>query len=156
MAKTLREALRQTKPYRSVEVEAFLTLRWARDRVERAAQLPLRSAELTLPQYNVLRILRGSPEGLQTQEVGDRLVAKAPNITRLVDKLERKQFLRRVRSDADRRVVTLMITEGGLRELESLEDPLDGAIIQAMSGLSASDLKTLIELLNRLGGSLAE
>jgi DNA-binding MarR family transcriptional regulator len=84
--------------------------------------------KLTLPQYNVLRILRGAhPQDLPTLEIVDRLLEKesgAPGITRLIDALEEKRLIQRERIRKDRRVVFCRITEEGLRVLKEL-DPVD-------------------------------
>jgi DNA-binding MarR family transcriptional regulator len=149
---SLRESIQQTRPFESKETEAILTLIWAQDRVLERALEPLGPTELSLAQYNVLRILRGSPEGLETRQVCDRLIARAPNLTRLVDKLEAKGYLRRRRDQTDRRVIHLVITPEGLRHLESLDQPMAESTRRAMSALSARDLDTLIRLLNRMAG----
>ena len=149
---SLRESIRQTQPFASRETEALLTLIWAQDRVLERALEPLGPQELSLAQYNVLRILRGSPEGLETRKVCDRLITRAPNLTRLVDKLEAKGYLRRQRDRTDRRVIHLVITPEGLRHLGSLDRPMAAATKDAMSALSDRELATLIRLLNRLAG----
>ena len=150
---TLREAIHQTRPFDSVQSEALLTLMWAWDRVDRVTNESLRDLDISSAQYNVLRILRGSPQGLQTHEVVSRMVTRAPNITRLVDKLETKGLLVRRRCSEDRRVVYLEITSSGLEFVEQIGPSLAEAIGRATSGLSESDLQTLIHLLNQLGGA---
>jgi DNA-binding MarR family transcriptional regulator len=153
-AKTLREAIRQTRPFESLHVEALVTLAWAFDRLSHETNRPLCDAGLSPPQYNVLRILRGTPEGLQTHQVVERLVTRAPNITRLVDKLEAKGLLRRQRSRDDRRVVHLRITPAGLELLRELDGPLERAITKALGGLDEDGLRRLIALLTQLAGTL--
>jgi MarR family 2-MHQ and catechol resistance regulon transcriptional repressor len=85
--------------------------------------------------------------------VVDRMITRAPNITRLVDKLEAKGLLARRRCSEDRRVVYLEITEAGLKFVEQIGPDLAEAIRRAMAGLSDRDLQTLTQLLNRLGGA---
>jgi len=153
---SLREAIRQTKPFESLQVEALLTLSWAGDRLLDAVHVPLREEDLTMPQYNVLRILRGTPGGLQTHEVCDRMVARAPNLTRLVDRLEAKGLLRRQRSSRDRRVITLRITEAGSALVERVTLPLVRAVNHAMRTLSTPELRELVRMLNLLGSSAQE
>ncbi len=152
-AGSLREAIRQTRPFESKQTEAILTLIWAQDRVLERALVPLVEVDLSLAQYNVLRILRGSPEGMETHEVSDRLITRAPNLTRLVDKLQSKGLLRRRRCRTDRRVIYLEITPDGLRQLEVLDRPMADATRQAMHALSAGELDDLIRLLNRIAAS---
>jgi DNA-binding MarR family transcriptional regulator len=150
---TLKEAIHQTRPFDSVQAEALLTLMWAWDRVARVANEPLRDLDLSAAQYNVLRILRGSPKGLQTYEVVSRMVTRAPNITRLVDKLEARGFIERRRCSEDRRVVYLLITPAGLEFVEKVGPDLAGATRRATAGLSEKEQRTLIHLLNKLGGT---
>lgn len=142
--------IRQERPFDSVQTEVLMTLIRATDRVTERANAPLRARGLTVPQYNVLRILRGSPDGLQTHQVVDRLVTRAPNITRVVDKLERKGLLTRCRSRSDRRVIGLRITPAGLRLLAELDEPMAASIREAMGGLDESELRELCVRLNRL------
>jgi len=151
---TLYQAIHQTRPFDSLPVEALVTLAWAFDRVSHQANAPLCEAGLSPAQYNVLRILRGTPEGLQTHQVVERLVTRAPNMTRLVDKLEAKGLLSRHRSRADRRVVRLRITSAGLELLGKLEQPVEAATREAMDGLDEPDQRRLIDLLTNLAGNL--
>ena len=145
------ETIKQTRPFASPEVEASLTLMRTAERLEAVIAKPLGVEKLTSVQYNLLRILRGSPQGISTYGVADRLVSRAPNITRLVDKLEAKGLLTRHRSSEDRRVVNLMITPQGLELLSRLEAPILNAVKQAFSGLEdQGDVHQLIDLLNRL------
>ncbi|NNF06093.1 MAG: MarR family transcriptional regulator [Candidatus Eisenbacteria bacterium] len=152
--KTIEDTIHQTRPIESLQTEVLLTLVRTVDRVTEHAVGPL--ASLSTPQYNVLRILRGSREGLQTQQVCERLVSRAPNITRLVDKLESKGLLTRERSRGDRRVVLLKITEQGLALLEGLDAPVKLATKEAMRGLDTEQLKQLCHLLNLLRHPLEE
>ncbi len=151
MSRTIREAIQQTRPFHSPAEEALLTLIRTMDRVDEDAVAPIREAGLSAAQYNVLRILRGAGEaGLQTYQVVDRLLTRAPNITRLVDKLEAKGYLTRTRCREDRRVVHVRITASGLELLARLDAPVEASVRAAMRGLPPGDLETLIRLLNRL------
>lgn len=147
---TIAQTIRQQAPLDPFEVETLLTLVRASDLARDRAESPLRSRDLSMPQYNILRILRGSPTGLQTHQVAERLISRAPNLTRLVDKLEQKGFLRRSRSRSDRRVVTLTVTAAGLALLDELDRPVRAAVQDAMRGLDAEAHGRLCDLLNRL------
>jgi len=149
------ETIRQTKPFASARQEALLALLLTTDRVR--GRLAKRLAELgdvTPQQYNVLRILRGAgPDGLPTLDVAERMLERTPGITRLVDRLERKQLVERHRSTrpgADRRQVWCRITGAGLELLESMDAPVQAADEAAAGDLSDDELRTLITLLNRL------
>lgn len=153
--RSIKDTISQTKPFESVEQEVFLNLVRTTDLVTEHATAPIRSSGLTVQQYNVLRILRGAGEaGLQTYQVVERMVTRAPNITRLVDKLENKKMLTRTRSLEDRRVVTLQVTKQGLTLLEKLDVPQLEALRSAMRGLDADENGTLGDLLNRLRAPL--
>src|SRR5215470_7531125 len=93
----------------------------------------LKPHALSPTQYNVLRILRGAgSDGLSCREIGDRLVARDPDITRLMDRLEKRGLVRRERSTADRRIVTHCLTEDGLELVGRLDQPIEGSHRKAM------------------------
>jgi DNA-binding MarR family transcriptional regulator len=103
---------------------------------------------ITLQQFNVLRILRGArPDGLCTLTIAERMIEQAPGITRLIDRLEAKQLVVRVRSAEDRRQVWCRITPAGLRLLARLDEPVAALDRQAVAGLPRADQVRLAELL---------
>src|SRR5688572_9077942 len=118
MVKRLQEELKQTKPFTSLEEEVILNLvRTAEHVVSRTAEV-LKPANLTPTQYNALRILRGAgPDGLTCGEIGERMVTKESDITRLLDRLERRGLISRERPETNRRVVITRVTDEGLRLL---------------------------------------
>ena len=106
---------------------------------------------LTLQQMNVLRILRGAgPDGLPTLEIAQRMVERTPGVTRLIDRLEKKELVERTRSAADRRVVFCRATEAGLRLLAELDEVVDRADHEAVAALSEEELARLVGLLDRI------
>jgi DNA-binding MarR family transcriptional regulator len=108
---------------------------------------------ITSQQFNVLRILRGAGlEGLPTLEIADRMIEKAPGITRLLDRLERKKLVRRERPSDNRRQVLCYITKPGLDVLQELERPLRDTVNQALHRLDASEIEELIRLLELVRG----
>jgi DNA-binding MarR family transcriptional regulator len=111
----------------------------------------LASAQLTLQQYNVLRILRGAdPERLPTLEIAERMIERTPGITRLMDGLARKGLVDRERSAADRRTVLCGITPAGLGLLAELDQPVDDSDRSAVASLSEEEQATLVALLKRI------
>lgn len=105
---------------------------------------------ITPQQYNVLRILRGAKEqGLPTLEISDRMIEKAPGITRLLDRMEAKRFVTRKRCPEDRRQVLCFISKEGLHLLARLDGPVMNADTQHLS-LSESDIRKLIKLLDTI------
>jgi len=147
----IRNLIDQSKPFRSLQSEAIVSLLFTVDRVREVALGPLREHALSAEQYNVLRILRGrGPGGLSTYAVAKRMVSRAPNITRLVDKLVAKSLLRRAPSLDDRRVTNLEIAGEGLRLLSRLDGPIERSTRRAMEGLSEEEIRTFLDLLARI------
>jgi DNA-binding MarR family transcriptional regulator len=123
------------------------------DRLRRRGEALLAPHDVTLQQFNVLRILRGArPEGLCTLAIAERMIEQTPGITRLIDRLESKGLVRRVRSEEDRRQVWCRITPAGERLLARLDDPVEQFDRAAVRGLSPADQEQLTALLGRLQG----
>jgi len=153
MASRLQSELKQRKPFTSLEVEAYLNLARTADRLSRAVEALLSGHDLTQVQYNVLRILRGAePEGLPCGEVAARLVTHDPDVTRLLDRLERRELVLRSRSATDRRQVWARITPAGLTLLAAMTDDesLDALHRRQFAPLSRDELSTLIRLLEAI------
>lgn len=147
----LRQAIKQRKPFESLQQEVFLeVLRTGHALVQDLVDL-LKPYGLTQPQYNVLRILRGArPDGLSTGEVGDRMVAsREPDVTRLLVRMERLGLLVRERRPDNRRFVTARITRHGLRVLKALDGPVKGMHASQLRHMSRRDLERLAGLLER-------
>lgn len=121
------------------------------DRLRRRGEALLAPHDVTLQQFNVLRILRGArPEGLCTLTIAERMIEQTPGITRLIDRLEKKGLVRRVRSEEDRRQVWCRITPAGERLLARLDDPVEEFDRAAVRGLSPADQEQLTALLGQL------
>ena len=150
MPPDLREELRQTRPFATPSHEAHLSiLRTAAvlgDAIERA----LRPYGITVAQYNVLRILRGSPEGLCRNDVRDRMLTRMPDVTRLLDRMEDADLIWRARGVEDRRLVTTRLTAEGRRLVDELDPVLDAEHRRIMHVLDDAEHRTLVELLARI------
>lgn len=151
MNTTLREEIGQTRPFASLHQEAYLgVLRTAADLEHGLAEM-LKAHGITHTQYNVLRILRGAGDkGLCRNEVRDRMVAKVPDATRLLDRMEAMGLIGRQRDSEDRRYVTARITPEGLALLEELDGPVLELHAAQLGDLEADELRTLITLLERV------
>lgn len=149
---SVQEAIRQTQPFRSSRHEAMIGLLLTAQELSRPMQELLAERDgLTLQQYNVLRILRGSKGiGLPTLEIGERMIERTPGVTRLIDRLEKKGLVRRERSSKDRRQVFCHLTEEGDELLTELDGPVDTLDETLMRGLQDREVRSLIELLDRL------
>jgi DNA-binding MarR family transcriptional regulator len=159
MSGRLQRELKMTKPFASPEVEAFVALVRTADQLSRRIAAVLRQHELTMAQYNVLRILRGAgAAGLPCSEVGARLVTWDPDITRLIDRLERRGLVSRARSVDDRRVVLVAITRAGsaLLAQQHVDDHVARAHHDDLGHLPREHITQLIETLETVRARLDE
>ena len=148
MPRRLRDEIKQTKPFASLEQEALLSIERTAAVLGHALAEAIKSFGVTSTQYNVLRILRGAGErGLCRNEVRERLVAQVPDVTRLLDRLQAMGLVVRERGAADRRLVTTRITREGLRLLERLDAPILEIHRRQLGHLGERNLRTLIDLL---------
>ena len=121
------------------------------DLVRRHATALIEPQGLTLQQYNVLRILRGAgTDGLPTLEIADRMIEQTPGITRLLDRLEAKELVRRQRCPKDRRQHLCWITPKGLAILQKLDAPALRQAEETMKGLRQKDREAFVRLLDAL------
>jgi DNA-binding MarR family transcriptional regulator len=147
----LANEIRQTKPFRSREEEAFLNL--ARTYEFLAQQLGelLKQYQLTASQYNMLRILRGAGDaGVTCSLATERMLTPDPDITRLLDRMEAQELIRRERSKDDRRVVITRITPRGLELVGRIDEPLDCLFHRIVGRVSKPKLRELIDTLEAL------
>jgi MarR family transcriptional regulator, organic hydroperoxide resistance regulator len=107
----------------------------------------LKTEDLSSTQYNVLRILRGAPEGLPCGEIGNRMVTRDSDITRLLDRLEKRGLISRCRESKDRRTVWTRITPEALELLARLDEPMRAAHLERLGHLGTKRLKLLADLL---------
>ena len=136
------------------EEAAYLDLIRTTEMLSRPLTQLLKSEELSPAQYNVLRILRGSPDGLPCGDVGGRMVTHDPDITRLLDRLEKRKLIARGRDEKDRRVVLARITAEGLELLTRLDRPVREVHRRLLGRLAAERLQLLRELLRECRGGL--
>jgi DNA-binding MarR family transcriptional regulator len=148
MPRGLQAELKQKIPFASREAEAYLSLLRTADALETQVEAQLGEFGLTGTQYNALRILRGAgPEGLPCREIGERMITRDPDITRLLNRLEDRGLAERTRTKRDRRVVYGKITAAGLKLLREMDKPLDKFGREMLRHVGQDKLKQLIELL---------
>ena len=134
-----------------LEQRIFLALLKAADALGQEAEQLTRSANLTATQYNVLRILRGAGrEGLACRGIGDRMITHDPDITRLLDRMEKRGLILRERQKDDRRVVKTRITPHGLEVLKPLDQPMRDLHKRQFRHMATTRLKTLYQLLEEI------
>jgi DNA-binding MarR family transcriptional regulator len=133
--------------YGGPEENVYISLLHTADLLSRSLEKLLKSADVSPTQYNVLRILRGAPEGLPCSEIGKRMITRDPDITRLLDRLEKRALVSRCRESKDRRTVLTRITPQGLRLLTELDDPIGETHRSQLGHLGREGLRSLLELL---------
>ncbi|HUY81552.1 MAG TPA: MarR family transcriptional regulator [Acidobacteriaceae bacterium] len=139
----------RTKPHPCPEEVVYIELFRTTDMLSRHLTQVLKAEELSSNQYNVLRILRGAPDGLPCGEIGNRMITRDPDITRLLDRLEKRTLIERWRESKDRRVVLARITREGLDLLARLDEPVQDTHRKQLGHLGRSRLKALTELLQQ-------
>lgn len=143
----LAQELGRKKRFRSPREAAVLAILRTAGLLRRALAARFESEGLTMTQYNVLRILRGAPEGLPTLQIRRRMLEEAAGITRLVDKLYADGLIERDRPGTDRRQVVCRITKKGLGLLEHSDTSLAEAHAELVSELSTAQATELVGLL---------
>lgn len=132
----------------SLEEMTFLELVRTTDLLSRGMVQLLKTEDISSTQYNVLRILRGAPEGLACGEIANRMITRDPDITRLLDRLEKRELISRCRETRDRRTVMTRITPEGLGLLGRLDEPVQAAHRKQLGHLGPERLRVLGELLS--------
>jgi DNA-binding MarR family transcriptional regulator len=132
----------------SLEAKLFVALLRVTDHLGQDAEQLIKAYGLTGTQYNVLRILRGAgSDGLPCKGIGDRMISRDPDMTRLLDRMEKRSLITRERQTRDRRVIKARITPVGLEILKKLDAPIDDLHKKQFRHLAASKLKVLAEVL---------
>jgi DNA-binding MarR family transcriptional regulator len=148
VAKSIQSEIQQTKPFSNLEEEAMVALQRTADQLRWRLSEMLKEHGLSPTQYNALRILRGAKdEGRACSEIAERMINRDPDITRLVDRLQRRGLVARSREDRDRRVITTRITPAGVELLESLDRPIADFNRKMLGPLGEPRLRTLLQLL---------
>src|SRR5271168_4683771 len=134
-----------------LEELVFVALVKAADSLALRAEQFFKASGLSGTQYNVLRILRGAePQGLPCRGIGDRMITHDSDMTRLLDRMEKRGLITRERQTDDRRVVRTRITAAGLAVLKTLDAPVREMHKRQFQHMSETRLKTLSNLLREL------
>lgn len=114
----------------------------------------LRQAGITPEQYHVLKVLRDAGRaGLACNAIAERSVSGDPDVTRLLDRLEKQGWAKRTREESDRRVVLASITKQGQKLLAQLEEPVAALHARQFAGLPKAQLAMLRKTLQQLAGA---
>ena len=131
---------------------AFIALQRAADKLAQQAEQLVKANGLTGAQYNVLRILRGAePDGLACSTISERMISHDPDMTRLLDRMEKRDLITRQRQTDDRRVVKTRITGGGLELLKQLDHPIRELHKKQFAHMGNARVKELADLLEEIG-----
>ena len=148
MAKGIQAEIQQTKAFSTLEEEALVSLQRTADRLQGRLGDMLKPHGLSPTQYNALRILRGAgDDGRSCSEIAERMINRDPDITRLVDRLERRGLVKRSRDGKDRRVITTRITPTGLELLRSQDRLIEEFNRKLLGHMGDERLRTFIKLL---------
>jgi DNA-binding MarR family transcriptional regulator len=148
MSPSLQQDLKQKKPFRSLQQEAYLSVVRTSTALTDGMEDLLKPRGISATQYNVLRILRGSgPDGLCRNALRDRMLTRMPDMTRLLDRMEDAGLVMRAREGEDRRMVLTRITEKGRRLLDELDTPVLALHKRQLSRLTDAQLRSLSDLL---------
>jgi DNA-binding MarR family transcriptional regulator len=151
VAGKLQQEIHQTKAIRLLEEEATLNIVRTADVLMLTLMGVLKPYALSATQYNVLRILRGAGnEGVSCKDIGNRLVARDPDITRMMDRLEQRDLVKRDRAREDRRVVTHRLTKAGMDLVNELDRPIEALHQKCMGHMTAEKLRELVGLLEEV------
>lgn len=145
---TLQEELKQARPFKSSEEELYLSIIRTAAVLEHRVAQSLKRYRITPTQYNVLRMLRGAGSaGLCRNEVGARLVANVPDVTRLLDRMEETGWIVRERSNSDRRFVTARISKAGLDLVNKMDAAVAAIHSEQLGHIDTGRQRELIDLL---------
>jgi DNA-binding MarR family transcriptional regulator len=151
MSPNLQAELKQNKPFAHAEEELFLSLLRTVDLLGRSTAALMKEFNLSGAQYNVLRILRGAgPKGIPCGEVGSRMVTRDPDVTRLLDRMEKHKWVERQRVSSDRRVITASITPSGLALLQALDQPLVDLHRSQLGHLVPGEIEAILASLEKI------
>lgn len=127
------------------KVKAFLNIKYTANWISSKENEFFKPYGISPQQYNILRILRGAGEPIKVQTIKDRMIERAPNATRLMDKLYDKKLIARVRCEHDRRVVFINITTKGYELLNNIDDNINFDFIHNLTEEEATQLSDLLD-----------
>jgi DNA-binding MarR family transcriptional regulator len=153
---SLATALKQNRPFVSLEQEVYLSILRTASELSHAVDQVFRPFDITPSQYNVLRILQGAgADGLCRNEISERMVTATPDMTRLLDRMEKAGWVTRERAEEDRRQVSTHITKSGMELLARLEKPTGDFVMSLFTGAAIRDLKTVLKVNDQIRTKLS-
>ena len=151
MTRRLREELKQSRPFATIEAEVYLEIQRTAQVTQRWVAEVLKPDALSPAQFNVLRILRGArPAALSSRMIGERMVNHDPDLTRLLDRLEARGLVAKTRDTDDRRVVNVRVTKSGMTRVEAASKVVHERMMEALGPLGPRKLGALADLLEQV------
>lgn len=152
---TLKEELKTSAEFASIQHEVFLSLQVTVDRLSRRHAEFMSVYGISQKQYNILRILRGAgSNGIPVMEIGRRMIEKSPDVSRIIDRLIDLGYVKRRRQRNDRRVVIVTITKKGTDLLAAMDKPVNEEVYNTLKNVPEEDLRKLAGLLERVRESI--
>ncbi len=127
------------------KIKAFINIKYTANWINSHENEFFKPYGISPQQFNILRILRGAGEEIKVQTIKDRMIERAPNATRLMDKLYEKKLIERVRCEHDRRVVYIDITDQGLKLLSKIGATIKLDFLENLTDKEASQLSDLLD-----------
>ncbi len=153
MIEGLAREIKQTRSFPSLEGEAGLNILRTSEVLYDRLNTGLKKLDLTFTQYNVLRILRGAGvEGVSCSQLAERMIVHDPDITRLLDRIEKRGYVERKRSEQDRRILTVTLSAAGLKQLQAADRPVREVMESSLRKLGKDALSNLIQDLEAIRG----
>ena len=146
----LEQAIQQ-RGFRNEHLKAMVNLLYTHSWLEEKIKRFLEQQNISMPQYNILRILRGSGVPLSTMQIRERMLDRMSDTSRIIDRMLLKQLVEKKLNEKDKRLVDITITQKGLQLLEILDNQnhlLDGIV----ANLSETEVKMLNDLLDKMRG----
>lgn len=136
--------------FESIEEQLYLSLMYSYKLIVGELDSFFKDHNTTGPQYEVLKILiQDEKKGIPIRKIAERMVSSNPDVTRIVDKLEKADLVERTRSSSDRRIINVKLTTEGIHQFNNIEKPLQILHKSQFKYLTKTDMKELLKLLFR-------
>ncbi len=143
----------QQKTFKNEYLKAHINILYSSSWFRYQIHHLLEPFQISLQQFNILRILRGKhPEPLTGKELTKKMIDRMSNTSRLVEKMKQKELVTRTRAESDRRRVDITITQKGLALLEETSIVMEREIVNSMQNISEEEARLLTELLDKMRG----
>ena len=137
--------------FQNSQQKAIINIRYTSNWMSNIQNSYMNQFDLSMAQFNILRILRGAKEALNVNTVKERMIEKSPNTTRLMDKLIEKGLIERIRCENDRRVVYVSISNSGLELLSKIDVNFQNIVLFS-GNITEEEAEILSNLLDKLRG----